>query len=88
MGATSGTTTSTVNYWSDPVQVSTHEYPDRIEMIYKRTSLATYTIDISPAASAEEEVFKIIFSCKNGKWHKSDPIYGTIISHQEESYEF
>ena len=34
------------------------------------------------------KVCKIIYSCKNGKWHVSDPIIGKIIPAREESYEF
>jgi hypothetical protein len=80
------TTTVTLNTWGTPERIQVKEYPDRIEMIYKETSMLTYTIHPSPPP--EERVFKIIFSCKDGKWNKSEPIYGEIIPAQEEYYEF
>ena len=36
----------------------------------------------------QPNVFKIVFSCIDGKWNKSDRIYGKIIPPSEESYEF
>lgn len=72
--------------WSHPERVSVQEYEDRIEMVYKVTSMVTYTI--YPAPPPEVKIFKIIFSCVDGKWNKSEPIYGKIIPSQEENYEF
>lgn len=31
---------------------------------------------------------KIIYSCIDGKWNKSEPIYGKIIPTQDEYFEF
>lgn len=34
-------------------------------------------------------VYKIIYSCKDGQWHKSEPIYAKILPKREkEGYEF
>lgn len=80
----SGTETS--NFWSSPQLVSVHEVGETVEMIYKQTS--TLNLAIYPSRPPEERVYKIVYSCKDGKWHKSDPIYGKIIPAQSEYFEF
>lgn len=77
--------TATINQWGIPNRVEVLEFPDKIEMVYKEESNITYT---TYPATNEFRVFKIIFSCKDGKWNKSDRIYGTIIQETKESYEF
>lgn len=74
--------TATLNAWNDPVRIDVLEFSDRIEFIYKEISKICFS------SSAEERIFKIIFSCVDGKWSKSDRIYGKIIPPQEETYEF
>lgn len=81
---TSGTTS--LNTWNYPVEIQVKKYQDRVEFIYKETSMITYTVHPSPPP--EERVFKIVCSCKDGKWHESERIYGEIIESQEEYYEF
>lgn len=61
---TSGTTMA--NLWSSPERVAVNEYSDSIEMIYKETSMVTLTI--LPYRPPQERVFKIVFSCVDGKW--------------------
>lgn len=80
-----GTSTSAFNQWNEPTFIKAIEVGETIEFIYKQTSMISYTIS-SP--SPEERIFKIVFSCKNGKWNKSEPIYGTIIPATGEDYDF
>jgi hypothetical protein len=81
------TTSGTVfNNWSTPQRIEVNEYSDKIEMIYKEISTITYA-SYSPPPPIER-VFKIVFSCVNGVWNKSAPIYGKIISSQNETYQF
>jgi hypothetical protein len=65
-------TTSILNTWSNPERV--------------QTSMLTYTVYPSPPP--EVRVFKIVYSCVDGKWHKSEPIFGKIIPSQSEYFEF
>ncbi len=81
----SGTVTS-MGTWSAPERVEVNGYKDRLEIIYKQTSMTTLTIFPSPPP--EVRVFKIVFSCVSGEWNQSDPIYGKVIPAQKESYEF
>ena len=77
---------TTSGFWSAPIRVDIIEFWDKIEMIYKEVSNFTYTIYPSPPP--EERIFKIVFSCKDGKWHKSERIYGKIVPARDESWEF
>jgi hypothetical protein len=82
----SSDTETAVKLWDEPFKGEVNEYSDRIEIIYiqrSNTQLAVY-----PPISPKERVFKIVFSCVDGVWNKSEPIYGTIISAKGESYEF
>ncbi len=82
----SGGTSTLINQWSIPERVDVVELSDRIEMIYKETSLITYTS--FPAPPPQVRVFKIVFSCVDGKWNKSERIYGEIIPASSEHYSF
>jgi hypothetical protein len=82
----SSATTSILNTWSNPERVEVNEVGQSIEMIYKQTSMLTYTVYPSPPPKVR--VFKIVYSCVDGKWNKSEPIYGKIIPAQNEYFEF
>jgi len=70
--------------WTTPERVELNECENSIEMIYKQSSY----YNVSPCPQSIERVYKIIFSCIDGKWNKSEPIYGEIVPAQEEYYEF
>lgn len=77
------TATFLTNTWNIPERMEVCEYPDRIELIYKQTSVITNGLGYT-----EERTFKIVFSCVDGKWHRSEPIFGEIIPAQPEHYSF
>ena len=72
-----------MSIWGVPVEVAHEIYDDRIEFIYKKTKMIWVGY-----YSPEVAVYKIVYSCKDGLWHKSEPIYGKIIEPQVEQYEF
>lgn len=78
---------TTMNTWLTPQRVDVIEYADCIEFIYKETSMLILT-SIYPPPPPEERVFKIVYSCVDGKWNKSERIYGKIKPSQKEYYEF
>jgi hypothetical protein len=80
---TSGTTAGFM--WSEPTRLQVNERIDSIEMIYEETSLATLTIH--PSQPPQKRYFKIVFSCVDGLWNKSERIYGEKIE-REEYFEF
>lgn len=80
------TGTLTYNKWDYPVLIKTTEVGESIEMLYEETSNIYHLT--YPTRRPERRVFKIVYSCKDGKWHKSNRIYGNIIPAQEEKYEF
>lgn len=55
---------------------------DSIEVVYKEKPIVT-NLEFKHYG-----IFKIIFSCKDGKWNKSERIYGRVIPESKESYEF
>lgn len=81
-----GTSTSNINTWGWPERLEVNEYADQIEMVYKETNNMVYTVWPSPPP--EVRVFKIVYSVVDGKWNKSERIYGKIIPKSKESYEF
>lgn len=88
----SGSTFITNNDWRDVRLIDTVVYPDRIELIYKEIYTGTYTSygynNVWSGPPYEDRVFKKVYSCKDGKWHESDKIYGRIIPPSEETYNF
>ena len=85
-GNSSGTASVYYNTWNTPQRINVREAGESIEFIYKEVSMRTLTSYPSPPP--EERVFKIVYSCVNGKWNKSERIYGNIIPPQDEYYEF
>lgn len=79
-------TTSILNTWSNPERVDVNEVGETIEMVYKQTSMIT--LNIYPSPPPEVRVFKIVYSCVDGKWNKSEPIFGKIIPSQNEYFDF
>lgn len=77
--------TSNLNTWSNPERMEVNEVGETIEMVYKQTPMITYT---AYPSLPEVRVFKIVYSCVDGKWNKSEPIFGKIIPPQDEYYEF
>lgn len=86
MNSTTLITTSIYNLWNYPILIKTEEVDESIEMIYQQTSKIT-TLEFPPKPP-EIRIYKIIYSCVNGKWNKSEPIFGKIIPACEETYEF
>ena len=78
--------TSVLNTWNSPQLIKTQEIGETIEMVYKETSMLC--LAVYPPRTPEERVFKIVYSCKDGKWNKSERIYGTIIRATDESFSF
>ncbi len=85
-GMWSSVTTVSLNNWSNPERVSVKEVGDTIEMIY--TEVSNITLAVYPPRPPARRVYKVIYSCKNGKWNKSERIYGEILPAQEEDYVF
>ena len=86
LNSVGSTTTTNINLWSNPERVDVIENSDSIEFIYKETSMISYTS--FPAPPSQVRVFKIVFSCVDGKWNKSERIYGEIVPAEDERYVF
>jgi len=79
-------TTYEFGLWGTPYLIETREVGESVVMIYKQ--IRNTHIMIYPVPPQEHRVFKIVYSCKDGKWHKSEPIFGKIIPATEEWFDF
>ena len=79
-------TTAHAGLWNPMVFKEVNEVGETIEMIYTQTSSFSRTGGLPPYH--DERAVKIVFSCVDGKWHKSEPIFGKIIPSQSEYFEF
>lgn len=61
-----------------------------IDTIVKENSIELVYKEVSIWNGLDNRIYKIVYSCLDGKWHKSDRIYGEIIPKQviEETYKF
>lgn len=73
--------TAYLNTWSNSTRLQVNELNDSIEMIYEETSLIS--LAVHPPRPPEKRYFKIVFSCVDGKWNKSERIYGKKVERQE-----
>jgi hypothetical protein len=69
-----------------PIFIEANEVGESIEFIYKESAAVAYIT--FPPQYPPDRVFKVVFSCKDGKWNKSDRIYGWIIAASNETYKF
>lgn len=67
-------------------RVAVYEIGETIEMVYIETS--SIVLAVHPPRPPERRVFKIVYSCVDGKWNKSERIYGKIMPELRESYIF
>jgi hypothetical protein len=75
--SSSTSSTTSINQWSEPTLVETNMLEDSIEIIYEEVS--NMVLSIYPSRPPEKRHFKIVFSCVDGKWNKSERIYGKKI---------
>ena len=80
-------TTANFNQWSNASFIRSQVVGESVEFIYSQYQLVTFSTGFYNLP-AETRVFKIVFSCVNGKWNVSEPIYGKVIPAQEEDYDF
>ena len=73
--------------WGHPYLIDTTVNQKSIELVYRQDAQFTYTT-LGYKPEPDIKIFKIIYSCKKGKWHKSKPITGSHVSAQDETYEF
>ena len=85
---TSTSTSANINTWSTPELLETRECQESIEMVYKQTSNISYGIHSFMNSHDTERIYKIVYSCVEGKWHKSEPIFGKIVPAQDAYYDF
>ncbi len=79
--------TSSILQLTAPELIDVNEKTDSIELIYRQYE--KYNISNGIELSAEVPIiYKIVYSVVNGKWNKSEPIYGKVVPAQKETYQF
>ena len=81
--------TGTVNTdgFGYPCLIDTIVKQDSIELVYRRDPLFSYTVS-EHVAQPDPKIFKVIYSCKNKKWHQSERIEGSFVGVKDETYQF
>lgn len=78
---------SSIDWYSNEAErVDVLEIGETIEMVYIETS--NIQLAVHPPRPPERKVFKIVYSCVDGKWNKSEKIYGNIMPALKETYIF
>jgi hypothetical protein len=62
--------------WYPAKQINFFDLGNSLEIMYEQKCVKTPLNDIKPL----ERVFKIIYSCVDGKWNKSERIYASMIN--------
>ena len=91
IGSSSGlfptsTNTAGISQWGYPEFIEAKEVGDTIEFIFKEEGFIQSYSCFNSYPSCR--VSKIVYSCKKGKWNKSEPIYGKIVPASQEAYDF
>jgi hypothetical protein len=72
--------------WCNTERISVEEVGESIEMIFRQTAkIREYNY---LPEDQKTRIFKIIYSCVDGKWNKSERIYGKIIPKRDEYFDF
>lgn len=82
--------TGSITSWDpcgEPYLIDTIVNKDSIELVYRQDSNITYATS-GHQPEPDIKIFKIVYSCKKGKWHESERIEGEYISAEDETYEF
>lgn len=74
--------------WSEPQLVDVDEGENYLVLTYTQSKVSCFYSGYSATHSdvGSRRVYKIIYSCRGGKWHKTDRIYGRIVPPTEETY--
>lgn len=83
MGMHPGTNTIAWTSRDVPKVVHTEIWSDCIEVYFKQSSIASVNGEPLP-----DRVYKIVYGCKDGKFHASEPIEGAVLPATGERYLF
>lgn len=69
----------------DEQLIEVRDIPNGVELIYKEFNFDIHVFSIP--SKIKQKVYKIVYSCKDGQFHKSEKIYGKI-NPPKETYTF
>jgi hypothetical protein len=86
---TSGSTSTWASYnrndWTEPNLVEVDEGKNYLALTYTEDRVSNFYNGTSGSVESRR-VYKVIYSCIGGKWHKSEKIYGKIVPPTKETY--
>lgn len=86
---TSGSATTwtyhNIDQWTEPNLVEVDEGENYLALTYTEDRISNFYNATSGSAESRR-VYKVIYSCRGGKWHKSEKIYGKIVPPTKETY--
>jgi hypothetical protein len=82
------TSTSSILQLTQPELIDVNEKTDSIELIYRQYEKYNISNGIEQLPAQVPIIYKIVYSVVNGKWNKSEPIYGKFVPAQKETYQF
>ena len=86
-GMTTSVGTVHIEEYEEPIQIKTIVHKDNIEIWYTQDKVFINSNSIFPN-SPVQRLYKIIYSCIDGKWNESSPIFGQIIPPQDIQFIF
>lgn len=86
---TSGSATTwaynNIDQWTEPNLVEVDEGENYLALTYTEDRVSNFYNATSDSLESRR-VYKVIYSCRGGKWHKSEKIYGKIVPPTKETY--
>lgn len=84
-GSTSTWASHNRNDWTEPNLVEVDEGKNYLALTYTEDRVSNFYNGTSGSVESRR-VYKVIYSCIGGKWHKSEKIYGKIVPSTKETY--
>lgn len=84
-GSATTWTYNNIDQWTEPNLVEVDEGENYLALTYTEDRISNFYNATSDSVESRR-VYKVIYSCRGGKWHKSEKIYGKIVPPTKETY--
>jgi hypothetical protein len=74
-----------IDQWTEPNLVEVDEGENYLALTYTEDRISNF-YNATSGSIESRRVYKVIYSCRGGKWHKSEKIYGKIVPPSKETY--
>lgn len=84
-GSATTWTYNNIDQWTEPNLVEVDEGENYLALTYTEDRVSNF-YNATSGSVESRRVYKVIYSCRGGKWHKSEKIYGKIVPPTKETY--